>query len=204
DAAAAPPDVARAYAGGKLPAFDAKRRDLVGELATAFAAGREIDPVKLDRLKQMAAVRAALAGDAAAVEQALKRADVLARWVDWAVDPADLQTIAGGYRQALSAQVEGYATDATPAKPWAEVRDRYAPFVRLVGRQAAYADACAALPAGLAGHVGRLTTALDGQPFAAERHAAFALALWARYEQSGDAKAVAAVVEAMGKRGEKK
>ena len=40
-------------------------------------------------------------------------------------------------------------------------------------------------------------TPMDGQPFAAERHAAFCLKLMARYEQGGDSKSAAVVADAL-------
>jgi hypothetical protein len=47
-------------------------------------------------------------------------------------------------------------------------------------------------------------TPTDGQPFAGERHAAFCLKLWARYEQGGDAKSAAVVGDALAVRAKAK
>lgn len=194
--AAVPADVQQLYARGKLAAFDARRRDLVTALAEDLAAAKALDPARIDRLTQMRAVRAALT-DAVALELAVRRTDVLARWVDWPVQPTEVSAVVTPYRDAIASLVEAYATDAAPAVAWEAVDGRYGPLIRLLVRLSAYADASAALPAGMAGHVGRLMTPIDVQPFAAERRAAVAVKLWARYQQAGDAASAAAAAEAL-------
>jgi hypothetical protein len=191
-----PPDVAKAYAKNRLPAFDAKRKDLVADLVMTLAGGKEVDTVRLRRLDQMRAVRAALA-EAAAFELALRSAPVLARWADWPVDPAELQAVFGPYREAVVASVEALATDATPPATFDAVRAKYAPAMRAVVRAGAQADVCGAFPPGWPGHAARLMTPLANQPFAVDRQAAYLLKLWALAEQANDAKAVEAAAEAM-------
>jgi hypothetical protein len=196
--AVVPADVQQLYTRGKLTAFDAERRDLITELASQLAVGKEPDPARIDRLKQMRAVRAALA-DAAAFDLAVRRADALARWVDWAVAPAELQVLVTPYRETIAGLVEAYAGDAVPTADWGAVEARYAPLVRQLVNLLPYADACAALPPELAGHLGRLMTPMEGVPFAPERRAAVAVKLWARYEQAGDAPSAAAAADAVGR-----
>ena len=76
-----PPDVSRGWAGGKLPAFQAKCISLVTELASQAAAGKAFDAEPLERLE---AARSLCDGlrEAGAAEAAVAQAEVLARWVD--------------------------------------------------------------------------------------------------------------------------
>ncbi|HEX8914248.1 MAG TPA: hypothetical protein VF796_18005, partial [Humisphaera sp.] len=198
-AAAVPADVARLYAKNQVPAFDARRRDIVAELAGHLAAGKELDSQRVQRLQNMKQIRAALA-EAAVVEAAAGRLPLAARWVDWAVPAEEAQALLAPYREGLSGVVEAYAADNPSPPSWAAVRDRNAPVVRLMLRIGQPAEGCAVLPAGLAGHIGRLMTPMDAQPFAAERFAAFCVRLLVRYGQAADADAARRVAEAMGKR----
>ena len=70
----------------------------------------------------------------------------------------------------------------------------------LVVRQLPYGDPCSGMPTGLAGHIGRLMTPMDGQPFADERYAAFALKLWKRHQDAKDPASADAVATAIASR----
>lgn len=194
--AAVPPDVARAYARNKLAAFEAKRHDLIAELASGLAAGRELDAARAKRLGDMRALRVALA-EAAAFEAAVGRSEVLNRWADWPVTAADLRAAVAPYREAMAAAFEAHAADATPPADWPAASDRHAPVLRFVIGLATHADACVTLPAGWPGHAARLATPMDGQPFARERRAAFHLYLVARFREADDDKSAELAIRAV-------
>lgn len=194
------PEVARIYTHDKLVAFEAKRKDWVAELAGQLASGKEMDSAKLKRLEQMRMVRASLA-EAAVLENAIRRAEPLSRWVDWAVDPADLKSVFTPYREALASAFDVYSTDAQPAVSWPSTHARYRPLIRVLLRALPYADQCNTMPTALAGDIGRLMTPMDVPRFAGERFTSFNVTLWARFEQAGDSGAAAFMAESLTKRG---
>ncbi len=193
------PDVQSLYTHGKLNAFETRRKELVAELASDLAAAKKIDNAKLQRLEQMRELRKALA-EAAVFEAAMKKAEPLSRWIDWRVDPTDLQAIVGPYRQTVASLIETYTTDATPAVTWKPIHDRYSPLLRLVIKQLPHGDACSGLPTGVAGHIGRLMSPMENQPFADERYAGYAMKIWARYYEIGDEKSATHVADALAAR----
>jgi hypothetical protein len=69
--------------------------------------------------------------------------------------------------------------------------------IDLVKDAGSRADACAALPVGVAGELSKLVTPLNGAPFADERFASLGLTLWGRYEQATDARNAAAAADAV-------
>lgn len=192
-------DVQSLYTRNKLSAFEARRKEVVAEIASDLAAGKKADAAKLQKLEQMRDLRKALA-DAVLFEATLKRAEPLSRWVDWRINPADLQLLIGPYRDALSSLFEAYSTDATPPVTFKLVHDRYAPVMKLITRQLPYADPCTGLPAGLAGHLGRLMTPLDQDAFATERYASYAVMIWRGHHEKADTAATDLVVTSLAAR----
>jgi hypothetical protein len=191
------PDIIRLYTRGNLATFDAKRRDLLSDLVNVLASGKDLDVLRVTRLEQMKNLRASLS-ETPMLELALRRADALSRWVDWPVEAAELQTVFAAYRQTMATLFDAYtASDLPPAVQWAPVQARYAPLIRLLARLSAYGDFCSALPAGWPGNVGRLASAVDGQPFGTERYVAYCLKLWARYEAGGDSASSGVVADTL-------
>jgi hypothetical protein len=208
DAAAAtviPPDISQLYTHGKLAAFDARRKEVLIDAANVMASGKELDTARVQRLEQMRSLRAAMT-EAVPFELAMRKAEPLSRWVDWTVEAAELKTVFDPYRETVAGMFEAQAApgDVAPSAQWAAIHARYAPVMQAVVRTASYADYCAALPTGWPGNAGRLVTPLDGSPFAAERHAAFCLKLWARYEQAGDSRSAALVGDTLAARAKAK
>lgn len=197
-----PQDVQALYAKGKLAAFEARRRDLVTELASELASGQKaLTPGKMQRLQEMRELRAVLA-EAATFELVVRRAEALSRWVDWRIDPAELTAIITPYRDAIGSLFDAYSNPADPTPPVSlkPLRDRYGPIMKLVVRQLPYGDACSALPTGLAGHVGRLMTPMDAQAFADERYAAYAIKLWKRFTDASNTESADAIATALAAR----
>ncbi len=191
------PDVALVYTRGKLATFDARRKEIIAELAGVLASGKEVDTLRIQRLEQMRDVRAAL-GDIAQFEQAIKKSELLSRWADWQVTPTDIQAVFTPFRDTVAATVELLASsDNSMSVVWESTRDRYRPIMRAIIRASQNADLCTALPTGWPGQIGRLVTPNDNQPFGMERYTAFALLVWSRYEQSGDSKSAGAVAETL-------
>jgi len=194
-----PPEVQQLYTNNKLQAFETRRKELVTDIASELAAGKPADKAKMRRLEEMRELRAALA-EAVMFEVVLRKAEPLSRWIDWPIDPAELQAFVSPYRTAVGQLFEAYCTDATPPVSFQPLRERYSPVFRLVIRQLPYGDPCAGLPTSLAGHAGRLMTPIEGQPFADERYAGYAMTLWQRYHASGDAKSAEMVADALARR----
>ena len=193
-------DVARDYARGQLGAFDARRRDLISDLASQIATNKPMDSQMLARLHQMKLIRKSL-GEAAALEAATAKAALLARWVDWTVNPDDLKSALEPYRVSMASVIGVFAADAAViTESWPTVQARYAPLVKLVVHVSGSADDCAGFPEGLAGHAARLMTPLESQPYAPERFGAVSVKLWSRFGQANDEGAVKAIAEALDKR----
>ncbi|QOV91368.1 hypothetical protein [Humisphaera borealis] len=192
-------DVQSLYTRGKLPAFETRRKELVAEIASELAAGRKADTSKMQRLEQMRELRGALA-EAVMFEVVVRKAEPLSRWIDWRIDAADVQAVIAPYRESLGSLFEAYSTDATPPVTFKPLHERYSPFMRFVIHQLPYGDPCSGLPTSLAGHIGRLMTPMDNQPFATERYASFAIKLWKRHRDAGDAAAAEVVAAALAAR----
>ncbi|MGH7213683.1 MAG: hypothetical protein ACREIT_02820 [Tepidisphaeraceae bacterium] len=185
---AIPDAVVEAYTDRRLASFGTKRKGLVEELTNQLASANGVfDAWKLARLQNANAMYEALA-QAAALETALARTPALQRWADWTLSPTQLAKALTPYRESLAAAFVGFARDEDePVQRWTRLRPRYAPFVEFVVSSATtYADACDALPGGLEGAGAKLMTPLAGQPFAVERYASFAGAVWARCERKSD------------------
>jgi hypothetical protein len=193
------PDVQRLYAKNQLPALETRRRDVIAELASQFAAGEPLDSQRLLRVQQIKQVRQAVY-EAVLLEQALSKMPLAARWVDWAVPADDVAAMMKPYRDGLAAIVEAYATGVAAPPSIAELSARYGPFVKLISRLNAPADASAGLPAGLVGHLGRLMTPLDTPAFSAERYGAFGFRIWSRLDPTTQGDAANRIAESVGKR----
>ncbi|HYE17904.1 MAG TPA: hypothetical protein VEA69_05650 [Tepidisphaeraceae bacterium] len=183
-----PAGVLATWGGGKLDALDAKWKATVVDLAGTLIGGSiELDKARTAKLDTALALWAALR-DAALLEGALTRVGALARWADWAIEPAVLSSLLTAYRDATAGAVAGYPTDNDDALArWERVRARYAPLAALIVRDvAAYSDACANLPIGFAGDVSRLATPMAGGAFAAEQFTSYAVAFWSRLERAAD------------------
>ena len=198
-AAGIPADVVKAYTRGKLNAFETKCRELISDQVNQLASGNALEPAKIARLDAARALGAALR-EAADLEGALRRADVLTRWADWSLDAATLRAVLTPYREALASSYEAFASDTAAPATSATVRARYAPVIDLLKDAARRADACAALPGGVAGELSKLMTPLNNAPFADERYASLGLTLWGRYEQATDAKNATAAADAVAAR----
>jgi hypothetical protein len=158
-----------------------------------------LESAKAARLDVARSLIAALR-EAADLEGAVRRSDVLARWADWAIDAGSLQAVLGPYREAVASSFAAFADDAVPPVPWTAIRARYAPVIDLLTDAGSRADACALLPVGVAGELGKLVTPLGGVPFARERFASFGLTLWGRYAQAGDDKGALAAAHVVSTR----
>jgi hypothetical protein len=183
-----PSPVVQAWAGTAAGQFENRWRQIVAEQAGALAGGAlELEKAKIARLETALALGEALRS-AVQLETALTRTPLLARWVDWSIDPAALNVVLAPYREITSQAVFGYASDNLDGvERWQRAQTRYQPLVALIVRNAtAYADACEKLPIGHAAEISRLGTPLENAPFATERFASAMIGVWAALERSGD------------------
>jgi hypothetical protein len=196
-----PPPVVQTWAGNRLDAFENRWRNVAGEHATSLTGGAiELDASKVARLQTAMKLGDALRA-AAQLEAVLPKTPALARWVDWAVDPATLQVVLSPYKEATAGAVLGYASDTPDAvDKWQRLHGRYQPLIALILRDAVYADACQGLPIGLAADAARLATPFENAPFATERFASYALTLWAHFERTADHDPADRVSVALAKR----
>jgi len=199
-----PPQIDRAYAGGKLSLLDAKWKGLITELASAAAsANGEIDSAKMARLPAVRTLYDALK-QAAALEAALADTESLRGWIDWRMTPADLRAVLAPQAAALSEAIAAFIGADSSAlfaiespgalEQWPKVEARYRPLTALIIRSAAYREQCRALPNGFIGLAASLMTPLEGAPFGPERQASFAIGLWKFRTAMGDTAAAAEVL----------
>jgi hypothetical protein len=190
----------RRYTNGLTEQFNARRKAVVAEIANAVAAGQPLDDGTLAPLERMSTLLGAVRS-AAKAEQAVLRAEALARWVDWGVDGKTVEAVLAPYRSATAATFEGFARGgAAPYVQWEAVRRRYEPVLAFLEGVAGHADACESLPPGRAGALAKLTTPLGAQPFATERAARLSLDAWFHYRQTEDAATADAVFDALASR----
>lgn len=182
-----PAGIATTWGGGKVSAFEAKWQAIIVDLANSLVTGAlELDKAKVARLETALAMGDALRV-AAQLDAALAKAPLLARWVDWSIDPATLNAVMSVYREALAGAFAGYATDNMESVDrWNRMLGRYFPLIMLITRDAAYADACQTMPIGFGADISRLATKLEGEPFGTERYTSYALSLWMIHEKTGD------------------
>jgi hypothetical protein len=182
-----PPNVAQAWAGVRLDLFETRWKGLVTDLASVLAGGAgELDRAKLARLEASADLSEALRA-AVQLEQSLAKAPLLMRWVDWGIEPASIQTVIAPYKETMAAAFTGFASDLVdPVERWHKVHPRYAPLIALINHDAAYAEQCEKMPIGFAGDIARLATKMENAPFLNDRFAAYAIAMWATFETTGD------------------
>lgn len=204
DMAAKPPvdlsaEVVNRYGGDQLPAFDKRCQTMIGDAVNDLALGGKIDESRLARISQASALRDALQ-DALLAEVTIQRADLLQRWADWPVSPAQLAVVMSPYQQAMVDAFAGFVADKDePIERWKRIQIKYAALLAILKENAAYIPACAGLPTGLAGEAGRLMTPYDNQPFHHQRFASFMLIAWSGMEQSGDSEQADAIAQRLSK-----
>jgi hypothetical protein len=172
------PEIDKLYAHGHYAQFNNRRSDKLSELASATAAGKDVDHQTLARLQTSQDLADALR-DAAFVEMALKQTDLLHAWVDWDVAADTLGGLLHDYREATATVIENMAQgDFTDVDRWPPAHNRIAPVLALAKSAGGYIEQCRQLPTGWAGEVAKLLTPMDRQPFAAERYASLMLAAY--------------------------
>jgi hypothetical protein len=186
-----PPPVVKAYAGISLGEFEAKCRLMMAELVSQVASGADLDKKKVARLRSVGELCDSLRY-AALAERAVAGLAPLSRWVDWTLTVEQAQAMLLPYQKQLSAAFGGFISDAPDAvEIFLKQRGDLLPLVALLNQDIAYADACAALPTGLAGDLAQLMTPMDGQPFATERYVSFAVTVGALADADSDEAATA-------------
>jgi hypothetical protein len=193
-------DARRRYTNGLTEQFNARRRTMVTDAASAVASGKPLDDAALVSLERTGVMLAAVR-TATDAERTVAQSDVLGRWVDWGVERQTLDALLAPYRAATAAAFEGFARGgAAPYQQWDTLRKRYEPVLALLARVGGRADACGALPPGRTGARAKLVTPLDGQPFATERAARFSLDAWQHFRKTEDADGADAVLDTLAKR----
>jgi len=181
-----PPAIERRWTGGKLAALDAKWRTMVSELASSAAAGDPLDSKKLARLAGAPVLYDALRRGAA-MDRTLGESAPLAYWVDWYMTVDDLKPLLSAYPKGMAEAFTGYLGDtAGTLEKWEKIEQRYGALAGLFTRLNLYRDQCLRLPAGVVGLAAALATPLDGEPFATERYAGYAVAIWNSRSAAGD------------------
>ncbi len=185
-----PPAILQSYAGVSAADVDTHWKKTVTDLATALAAGTELDAAKLTRLANARQLLVAI-HEAVLLETAATKAPVLMRWVDWTLSTESLQQMLNGYRTEMSAAFAQLITNETgdALDHWKIASNGYAPLLGLLQRVSGYATACNELPEGPAANGYRLMTPIDNQPFGAERYTSFSMGLWSRSAIAGDQEA---------------
>lgn len=198
-AADVPPEVNRLYARGKLAEFNARRAQMLSDVASQAAGGKDPDPARLARLAAAQELIDAVR-EGGSIEASLKNADAPNRWVDWRLHPRTLDAALAPYRKATGAAVESFAGgDAGAIDLWRPLRRRAEPLLVLARELGTYEEQCNDFPAGWTGEVARLLTPMDRQPFAAERHASLLLAAWEQAStDKDDAAGASDVIDSLG------
>ena len=182
-----PPAVLLTWASSATTTFETRWKGIVFEQANLLIGGTiELDKAKVARLEMALALGATLR-TAAQLETALTKTPSLARWADWAIDPASLQWVLSPYKESVSNAIFGFSSDNQESlDKWSRMSGRYGPLIALVLRDAAYAEECQALPIGFPADIGRLATPFEDAPFSTERYASYAIGVWAILERSGE------------------
>ncbi len=176
------------YGGEQLPAFDKKCQAMIGDIVQEIPTATKMDESRLDRLTTASNLRDALQ-EALLAEVTIRQGDVLRRWADWSVTPAQLATVLGPYQHLLADALAGFVTDHDePVDLWKRGEGRYAGVINLLKENAAFLGSCQGYPEGLLGESGKLMTAFDNAPFSRERSAGFMLVCWAGLEQWGQSE----------------
>jgi hypothetical protein len=196
-----PPAIVHRWTGGRLAAVDARWRDIVGELATALAAGQPVDQKKLDRLPLAVALYESLRLGAAMDVALATGGEDLSRWVDWRITIADLKPLLQPYPRTVAVAFEGYAADAANwENRWSRATQAYRPLAIYLYKLGAYAPQCSAFPPGPANIAACLNTPYEGAPYAQERFTAFAILLWNHHTRTGNSDDADAILLALSKR----
>ncbi len=191
------PETLRLYANGRMESVQSRKTTIIASLASELAAGKEMSSSNLGKLQTLRAMLSSL-GLAGEVETGLAKADLLTRWVDWSISPAQLRALVSPYRDATAAAFAGFADDdPTPLGRWHEVQSRFAPILLLVREVGSYSQQCADLPGGLPGEFAKLMTPMDKQPFGIERYASLAVGTWQRAAEATDARTADGIFDAM-------
>jgi hypothetical protein len=191
------PETLKAFTHGRLATVDARKTTLLTGLVSQLASGKDPDRLDIVKLQTLKGMVDSL-HEAAEVQAALSKAEVLPRWADWSIGPEQFRALLAPYQEATAGAFDGFADDnITPVTRWPDARKRYGPLIALAREAGQYADACATFPAGLPGDLARLLTPLDNQPFALERGTSLSITIWQRYADTTDPKAADALFEAM-------
>lgn len=184
-----PATILQTWGGSATTTFETRWKGIIFELANSLQAGSiELDKAKVERLETALALGDTLR-TAARLEAAMSKAAALARWADWSIDPAALQSVLAPYKEAVAGAIFGFASDSQDAlDKWKAMATRYDPLIALVLRDSAYADQCQTLPIGFAADIGRLATPLEGAPFSTERYASYAIGIWTLFQKSGESE----------------
>jgi hypothetical protein len=122
----------------------------------------------------------------------------LTRWIDWGMEPAQLDAVLDPYRDATADAFSGFVGGKIGyVDQWPAVQKRYAPLISLLLRDAGYAAQCRDFPGALPGALAGLATPLDNQPFAAERFASLTVAAWSNAALTGDGKSATALADSL-------
>ncbi|MDB5357043.1 MAG: hypothetical protein JWN24_3496 [Phycisphaerales bacterium] len=191
------PEIVKVYTHDRLATVDARRLSLLTGLASQLASGKDPDRGDIMKLQTLKTMLDSL-HEAADVQAALSRAEVLPRWADWSIGPEQFRALLAPYQEATASAFDGFADDnITPVTRWPDARKRHAPLIALAKEAGQYAEQCVAFPSGLPGDLARLLTPLDNQPFALERGVSLSIAVWQRYAASDDPKSADAQFEVM-------
>ncbi|HET6251392.1 MAG TPA: hypothetical protein VFE47_27150 [Tepidisphaeraceae bacterium] len=191
------PITLKLYTHDRMPNIDSRRTLLVSSLASQLAAGHDMDSADLSKLQMLHDMLDSLhlAND---VENGLAKSELLTRWADWSITPAQLKALVAPYREGTAAAFDGFADDnATPLFRWPDLYKRFLPILVLTKQAGLYADQCTEFPTGLPGDFARLLTPMENQPFATERFASLAVTVWQASATLGDPKITDAVFDAM-------
>jgi hypothetical protein len=191
------PAALKAYTHDRFPGVQTRRTAILTGLASQLATGREMDAADMSKMQILHDLMDSLVLDSS-VEICLAKADVLNRWADWSITPAQIRALVAPYRDATASAFDGFADDnATPLFRWPDQHKRYLPILLLAREAGSYADQCADMPAGLPGDFARLLTPMEKQPFATERNASLAVILWQASAAANDPKLTDNMFDAM-------